>query len=201
MRRDGVLKDMEHAPPAVNPRNTVSVGTAPAASRPRESKAASLAPPRSRRSGADYVLMLLVAIATILCGALAAGWVLARKPVSVLPAPVSRETAPERGLSSTAKALVLETVPGTRGDVSTRMIRIVDPVYPAPAGSLAIEGAIWSSAMVRSDGTISAVRGISGNPQLLKAASEAVAQWRYQPAPEQHSDREQRIQVVFLLAP
>ena len=44
-----------------------------------------------------------------------------------------------------------------------------------------IEGAVELSATVSKNGDISTVKVLSGDPQLARAAVEAVKQWKYKP--------------------
>jgi protein TonB len=44
-----------------------------------------------------------------------------------------------------------------------------------------IQGAVKLDAIINKDGTIQDLKVISGHPLLVKAALDAVRQWRYQP--------------------
>jgi len=61
------------------------------------------------------------------------------------------------------------------------LIHSVQPLYPAIARSARIQGSVVMSAVIGKDGTITGLRVISGHPLLVKAAVEAVSQWRYRP--------------------
>jgi L-methionine (R)-S-oxide reductase len=57
----------------------------------------------------------------------------------------------------------------------------VEPEYPEEARSHRIQGSVVLDAWVDKDGAVRNVIPISGNPQLLTAATRAVTQWRFHP--------------------
>ncbi len=57
----------------------------------------------------------------------------------------------------------------------------VKPLYPAVARSARISGTVRLAAVIARDGTMQHLQLISGPPLLVKAALEAVQQWRYKP--------------------
>jgi TonB family protein len=67
-------------------------------------------------------------------------------------------------------------------DVSAGLlITKVLPVYPSTAQQARVQGTVVLQAAISRDGTVEALRGISGHPMLIPAAIEAVKQWRYKP--------------------
>jgi TonB family protein len=62
-----------------------------------------------------------------------------------------------------------------------RLVRRVEPLYPPLAKSMRIQGAVRMAAVIDEDGTVAALKLISGHPLLVNAAMDAVKQWRYQP--------------------
>jgi TonB family protein len=62
-----------------------------------------------------------------------------------------------------------------------RMIRRVEPVYPALALGARIEGAVRFIATIGTDGKIVNLQILSGHPLLVPAARDAVMQWIFQP--------------------
>jgi periplasmic protein TonB len=62
-----------------------------------------------------------------------------------------------------------------------RLLHIVQPVYPAIAKTVHIEGTVELSAVIGSDGHVRELSVISGHPLLRKAALDAVRQWIYRP--------------------
>ena len=61
------------------------------------------------------------------------------------------------------------------------LIRNVPPVYPELAKSMRIQGIVKLAVAIDDDGTVLAVKLISGHPLLVNAAMDAVRQWRYRP--------------------
>jgi periplasmic protein TonB len=61
------------------------------------------------------------------------------------------------------------------------LIRRIDAVYPAPARSARVQGSVVLFATISISGTIENLRAISGQPLLVRAAINAVKQWRYRP--------------------
>jgi len=77
----------------------------------------------------------------------------------------------------------------------------IEPQYPEEARKNRIQGPVVLDAWVGKDGAVQRLITISGDPQLLAAASQAVAQWRFRPffyagQPERFATR---ITVVFRL--
>jgi protein TonB len=62
-----------------------------------------------------------------------------------------------------------------------RMIHMVQPVYPTIAKQAHIQGTVVLHAIIAKDGTVQELQLISGPPLLVRAAMDAVRQWRYQP--------------------
>ena len=57
----------------------------------------------------------------------------------------------------------------------------VEPVYPAQARLLRLEGTVILAATVIEDGTVREVKVVEGSPVLAEAAMDAVKRWRYKP--------------------
>ncbi|MFY9561271.1 MAG: TonB family protein [Terriglobales bacterium] len=62
-----------------------------------------------------------------------------------------------------------------------RLLRHVQPVYPAEARKERIEGTVVLKAVVSDSGKVEGVRLVEGNPTLAAAAISAVKQWHYRP--------------------
>jgi len=97
-----------------------------------------------------------------------------------------RAAAPRQSASSVVRA------PGTEAASSravwlapsqaeSRLLTRVEPQYPAEASAAHRSGDVVLEVHVSQDGTISAIRTLSGDPVLAAAATEAVRRWRYQP--------------------
>lgn len=61
------------------------------------------------------------------------------------------------------------------------LIHRVEPIYPPLARAARVQGPVILEAIISKDGTMQNLRLISGHPLLVKAAIEAVSQWRYRP--------------------
>jgi TonB family protein len=71
------------------------------------------------------------------------------------------------------------TVPGK--EMSQRLTYKVNPIYPEEAKKNKIQGTVKMTAVVGTDGTIQQLRVDEGYPLLVKAALDAVRQWKYEP--------------------
>jgi TonB family protein len=75
----------------------------------------------------------------------------------------------------------LQTLNVSQGVSQGLLIKKVPPSYPANALRLRVEGTVELMATISKTGEISHVKVISGEPQLTKAAADAVKQWKYKP--------------------
>ncbi|MGB9405570.1 MAG: energy transducer TonB [Candidatus Acidiferrales bacterium] len=64
---------------------------------------------------------------------------------------------------------------------AARMLRQVQPMYPQIAKTAHVQGTVILHAIIAKDGTVQELQYISGPPLLMKAAMDAVREWRYQP--------------------
>jgi TonB family protein len=85
------------------------------------------------------------------------------------------------GTDSNTPAPVLQTMNVSQGVSQGLLIKKVQPSYPASALRLHLEGAVLLQATISKSGNISAVKVVSGDSILSKAAAEAVKQWKYKP--------------------
>ncbi len=88
-------------------------------------------------------------------------------------------------LSST-EPLPSVAVPTSQGATPARLQHRVEPVYPADARRLRVEGAVVLRASIDEGGKVKAVQLVDGNPLLANAAITAVRQWRYSPSQLNH---------------
>ncbi|HWY21467.1 MAG TPA: TonB family protein [Candidatus Acidoferrum sp.] len=97
-------------------------------------------------------------------------------------APADNATMPNLGGSpSKAPTPVLQTLAVSQGVSQGLLLKKVQPNYPANALQMRIEGAVQLMATISRNGDISAVKVLSGEPQLANAAVSAVKQWKYKP--------------------
>jgi len=85
------------------------------------------------------------------------------------------------GGSSTAPAPVLETLNVSQGVSQGLLVKKAQPIYPASALQMHVEGAVELLATISKNGDISAVKIVKGDPRLARAAVDAVKQWKYKP--------------------
>jgi protein TonB len=64
---------------------------------------------------------------------------------------------------------------------AAKMLRQTLPIYPAIAKTAHVAGTIILHAIIAKDGTVQALEYVSGPPLLMKAAMDAVRDWRYTP--------------------
>lgn len=64
---------------------------------------------------------------------------------------------------------------------SAMLLRRVDPVYPALAREMRIEGTVRFQAVIGKEGEVQNLKYVSGPQALEKAAADAVKQWAYRP--------------------
>lgn len=86
--------------------------------------------------------------------------------------------------------------------MAARMLHMVQPEYPRFAKAANICGTIVLDAVVAKDGTMLQLQYVSGPRELMRAAMDAVRQWRYQPTllNGRPVEAETKISVIFQLA-
>ena len=72
-------------------------------------------------------------------------------------------------------------VPVSSGVSEGLLIHQVKPAYPPIALTAHVQGEVILQAVIGKDGSIQNLRVVSGHPMLIKAAVDAVQQWRYRP--------------------
>jgi protein TonB len=86
-----------------------------------------------------------------------------------------------RGLALLAFCLSVAGVYAAPDLQRPRLIYQVRPVYPKLAREARIEGVVRLEIEISKRGAVDRVKLISGHPFLVKAAIDAVRQWRYEP--------------------
>ena len=69
----------------------------------------------------------------------------------------------------------------SEGVQAALLIHRVEPVYPPIAKQTRTQGTVQLHAVIGRDGSIESMEVLSGHPLLVRAAREAVSQWRYRP--------------------
>lgn len=63
-----------------------------------------------------------------------------------------------------------------------KLVKEVNPVYPLGAKANGVQGTVKLHIIVAKDGSVRKIELVSGDPQLVQAAIDAVKEWRYQPS-------------------
>ncbi len=108
------------------------------------------------------------------------GRIIFRQNAQVPNASSETESGGAKARNSSAANSVVAS-PLLLDNASPRLIRRVEPAYPAEARRLRIQGSVVLDANVDKNGEVQELRLISGNTQLATAAAEAVRQWRFAP--------------------
>ena len=94
----------------------------------------------------------------------------------------ARAVLPPEPPVSTAKAEAHVTRLKRGGEVQhANLVHRVKPTYPHTAIIMRVQGAVILEAIIDRQGRVEDLRVLSGHPLLVKAACEAVQQWRYRP--------------------
>jgi len=105
------------------------------------------------------------------------------QPKSVSPA-VPRTGEPSDHCTDLAKPPNPNNVATDRKNIHVsggRLIKRVNPSYPAAARQARIQGTVVLCATINKDGVVRNVRPLFGPQELIPAAVEAAEQWRYEP--------------------
>ena len=72
-------------------------------------------------------------------------------------------------------------LPVSSETMEMRIVSKVDPVYPEEARRAGKNGLALLDAVIGADGTVTRLRPLSGDDQLVKSAEEAVRSWKFEP--------------------
>jgi bla regulator protein blaR1 len=159
-------------------------------------KEASMSKPR-------LVLSLSIAVATLfLAGQIAVrAFPLKAQPTQTIAPAASVEPVAAGEQATESAAPVVEpaghkakTAKTDQDDQKLHPIRQVNPVYPPLAKVAKIGGTVELEILVQKNGEVSDVKAISGHPLLVKAAIDAVRQWKFAPEPSRVKGR---VTVIF----
>jgi len=76
---------------------------------------------------------------------------------------------------------VLQTLNISQGVSQGLLIKKVQPIYPHNALAMHVEGSVELLATISTSGNITAIKILSGEQLLTRAAADAVKQWKYKP--------------------
>ena len=74
-----------------------------------------------------------------------------------------------------------ETLRISQGVSQGLILKRIQPIYPEQARQMRVEGKVELQANISKSGSITGVKQLSGDPQLGRAATDAVRQWKYKP--------------------
>jgi TonB family protein len=63
-----------------------------------------------------------------------------------------------------------------------KVVRRIDPIYPAMAKQMNIAGTVRVLAVVAQDGNVKAVEPVGGSPLLVQVSEDAIKRWKFAPA-------------------
>jgi len=66
-----------------------------------------------------------------------------------------------------------------------KVVLKVSPAYPDLAKRMHLSGVVKLRATIAPNGLVKLVEPVGGNPVLVKAAQDAVSNWKYAPAPDE----------------
>jgi len=66
-----------------------------------------------------------------------------------------------------------------------KIVNKVVPAYPELAGKLQIVGSVKVDVLVLPNGKVKSTQVLGGHPVLVKAAVDAIEQWKWGPAPQE----------------
>lgn len=84
-------------------------------------------------------------------------------------------------VTSTPAALPTFGASVSTGITEPTLIHRPDPTYPADARAHKLSGSVVLDVTIAEDGSVREAQVVAGPPQLAKAATDAVQQWRYNP--------------------
>lgn len=101
---------------------------------------------------------------------------------------------------ATAPTLPQLGVPISQGIAGGVLVHKVQPVYPAEARRMHVQGSVVIDATVTAQGQVDGLKLVSGDPLLAQAAMDAVRRWRYTPYSlnGQPIAKETRITISFI---
>ncbi|HEY1938639.1 MAG TPA: energy transducer TonB [Candidatus Angelobacter sp.] len=88
----------------------------------------------------------------------------------------------QSGEQPTSSPTPAATSPASQGD-STHLIVInaPKPVYPMAAAKNGVQGKVWIQLLISETGDVESADIISGDPDLARAAQEAMKKWKFKP--------------------
>ncbi|MGA7847673.1 MAG: energy transducer TonB [Terriglobales bacterium] len=76
-----------------------------------------------------------------------------------------------------------------QSDGKRKVVSRVAPAYPDLARKMRIAGTVKVEVVIAPSGKLKLTQVIGGNPLLVKAAVDAIEQWKWEPAPQETKER------------
>jgi len=111
----------------------------------------------------------------------AGAWVLVMFATTCVLAQEQSSPPQERAAQGSADSGSSSSIRLKENVAQANILYQVAPVYPPIAKTAHISGTVVLGCIISKDGTVESLDYISGPPLLLKAAMDAVRQWRYEP--------------------
>lgn len=192
--------------PPLSKTRIVTIHTGPAAHRPVVHGSRTLflpSHPPSKLSTTSGVSMVEVGLDSVLDTSAVGPWSADRAADAVISSLIPSAAPPQPPAPPPVPAK--QTPPVLRvslGALEAKLVHKVMPTYPRLAVTMQVQGTVLLQAVVGRDGSVQSLEASSGHPLLVKAAIDAVKQWRYKPAVLNGEPAEIRapIQVNFTLS-
>ena len=123
------------------------------------------------------------------------------EPPSISAGSMNQSALNNNGVVSAKDSLPGHSEPVPEGVTGGQLLHRVEPVYPAQARLLRLEGTVILAAVIMEDGTVGDVNVVEGSAVLAQSAVDAVKHWRYKPyeLDGKPVKKETRISVDFKL--
>ena len=95
--------------------------------------------------------------------------------------PAAETSRQDENVKESDFSLASNPVPVSAETASAYLIHRIEPQYPTQAREQHIQGPVVLSAVVNKDGSVEVLKVVSGDPQLVSAAADAVRHWRFRP--------------------
>jgi TonB family protein len=102
-------------------------------------------------------------------------------PIKTEAPPPAAATPPPARASAKSEPSTPQRVRLSQEVSKVLLITTIVPAYPPLARQAHVQGSVILDADISKDGTVEALRVVSGHPMLISAALDAVKQWRYKP--------------------
>lgn len=90
-----------------------------------------------------------------------------------------------RGIALLVLCAVTTLAPAAHGEMEGRKVKYrVTPTMPQIARQMNLRGTVRLEVVIAANGSVKSTRALGGHPLLIRAATEAVQKWKYEPGAE-----------------